>query len=550
MEKKWVVKHDCRGMETNEIIDTILADRGVEDAMALLYPNDDCLIPFEKMKNIDRAAKIITNNIENDGSFYVHFDTDTDGISAGSIAVRWLKEHTDRVSYGINQGKDHGIAKLDPSVLDGIDVLWIVDSIETQMFPYEKALEAGVKHIIITDHHLVSKSMQKQMDRTGAITLVSSAVDYPNPALSGSATTWKLCAYMDWIELDDYSDNLIDLASTGLVADMCDVGVESPENRYICYKGFCNQINPALKKINGSYEFNSQAVSFGIAPLVNASNRMNENEKAVELFLSEDSKNITRLVNDLKSCKEYQNLEIADVMPELEAQAESQMDKKVMFFFVETNAEVKGLIGNKLLEKYQRPVIVLSNKMEIDEETGEVTKSELVGSARAIGVKSFKEYMDNTGMVGTGGHENACGVWFDVDVLEDFQNALEDALKNVEFVQETTVDIQIDQEQITDDLIRQLKMLNRISGQGWPSISVMVSGITDYEVGQMSGGKHLKLIADEGKLLYIKWNFNGDWDQFNGTVSAIGILDAGFFGRTRYRQLIINDFKVDNLEDL
>ena len=550
MEKKWVVKHDCRGMETSEIIDVILEDREVEDITALLYPSEECLIPFEKMKNIDMAAKIITENIENDGSFFVHFDTDTDGVSAGSIAVRWLKEHTDRVSYGINEGKDHGIAKLDLSLLEGVDVLWIVDSIETQMFPYENALAAGVKHIIITDHHLVSKSMQKQMERTGQITLVSSAVDYPNPALSGSATTWKLCAYIDWIELDDYSDNLVDLASTGLIADMCGVGVESLENRYICYKGFCNQVNPALKKINGSYEFNSQAVSFGIAPLVNASNRMNENEKAVELFLSEESKEITRLVNDLKSCKEYQNLEIADLMPELEAQAEPQMDKKVMFFFVETNAEVKGLIGNKLLEKYQRPVIVLSNRMEIDEETGEVTKIEYTGSARAIGVSDFKKYVEDTGMVGSGGHENAFGIWLDGDVLEDFQNALEDALKDIEFVQEITVDIQINQDQITDDLIKKLKLLNRISGQGWPSISVMVSGITDYEVGAMSGGKHLKLIADEGKLLFIKWNFNDDWDQFDGAVSAIGTLDSGFFGRTYYRQLIMNDFKVDKSEDL
>ena len=550
MEKKWVVKHDCRGMETGEIIDTILADRGVEDVSALLYPEEECLIPFEEMKNIKRAANIIARNIENGGRFFVHFDTDTDGISAGSIAVRWLKEHTDNVTYGINQGKDHGISKLDLSVLDGVDILWIVDSIETQMFPYEKVLEAGVKHIIITDHHLISKSMQKQMERTGAITLVSSAVDYPNPALSGSATTWKLCAYMDWMELDDYSDNLVDLASTGLVADMCDVGVESPENRYICYKGFCNQVNPALKKINGSYEFNSQAVSFGIAPLVNASNRMNENEKAVELFLSEESKEITKLVNELKSCKEYQNMEISDIMPELEAQAESQMDNKVMFFFVETNAEVKGLIGNKLLEKYQRPVIVLSNKIEVEEETGEVIKCELVGSARAVGVKSFKEYMDNTGMVGTGGHENACGVWFDADRLEDFKNALEHALKDVTFVQETTIDIQINQDQITDDLIKRLKMLNRISGQGWSSISVMVSGITDYEVGTMSGGKHLKLISDNGKLLFIKWNFNDDWDQFDGPVSAIGTLDSGLFGRTYYRQLIMSDFKVDKLEIL
>lgn len=532
-------------METSEIIDIILADRGVEDVTALLYPTEDCLVPFEKMKNIDRAAKIITKNIENDGSFYVHFDTDTDGISAGTVSVRWLKNHTDRVSYGINQGKEHGVANLDLSLLKDVDVLWIVDSIETNMMPYERILKEWNGQIIITDHHLVSKSMQKQMERTGAITLVSSAVDYPNPALSGSATTWKLCAYMDWMDLDDYSDNLVDLASTGLVADMCDVGVESPENRYICYKGFCNQVNPALKKINGSYEFNSQAVSFGIAPLVNASNRMNENEKAVELFLSEEPKEITKLVNELKACKEYQNIEIADIMPELEAQAESQMDKKVMFFFVETNAEVKGLIGNKLTEKFKRPVIVVGNRIKVNEETGEVEKHDFFGSARAVGVKNFKEYMDNTGMCGTGGHENACGVWFDAEVLEDFQNALEDALKNVQFVQETTVDIQINQEQITDDLIRQLKMLNRISGQGWPQISVMVSGITDYEVGQMSGGKHLKLIADEGKLLYIKWNYQQDWDQFNGSVSAIGTLDSGFFGRTYYRQLIMNDFKVD-----
>jgi len=550
VEKKWNIRHDCRGMETNEIIDVILADRGVEDSMALLYPNDDCLVPFEKMKNIDRAAKIITKNIENDGSFFVHFDCDVDGISAGSVAVRWLRNHTDRVLYGINQGKEHGIANLDLELLKDVDVLWIVDSIETKMFPYERILKDWNGQIIITDHHLLSTGMQKQMERTGQITLVSSAVDYPNPALSGSATTWKLCAYMDWLELDDYSDDLVDLACAGLVADMCDVGVESPENRYICYKGFSNQVNPALKKINGSYEFNSGAVSFGVAPLINAANRLSENEKAMNLFLSENSKEITKLVNDLKYCKEYQNIEIADVMPDLESQAESQMDKKVMFFFTETNAEVKGLIGNKLLEKYQRPVIVLSSRITVNEETGEIEKHEYFGSARAVGVKNFKEYMDNTGMCGTGGHENACGVWLDAEVLQDFQNSLEDALKDVAFVQETTVDIQIDQEQITDDLIRQLKMLNRISGQGWPQISVMVSGITDYQVGAMSNMKHLKLIADKGKLLYIKWNFSGDWDQFDGPVSAIGTLDNGFFGRTYYRQLIMSDFKVDNLEDL
>lgn len=545
MEKKWVVKHDCREMETGEIIDAILADRGVEDATALLYPTEDCLVPFEEMKNIDMAAKVILDGIENGKKFLIYGDVDTDGCSANAIAVRWLREHGARVDCCINQGKEHGIANADPTLFVDINILWIVDSIETQMYPYEAALNAGVEEIIITDHHLISKSMQKQMEGTGRITLVSSAVDYPNPAASGSIVTWKLCSYMDWLELDDISESLYDLAATGAVADMVDVGVESPENRYICYRGFSNQVNPALRKINGSYEFNSQAVSFGIAPLINAANRLSENEKAMNLFLSDNTKEIRKLVNELKSCKEYQNIEIADIMPDLEEQAESQMDKKVMFFFMETNAEIKGLLGNKLVERYQRPVIVLSNRAEVDEETGEVIKLEYSGSARAVGVKDFKEYVDNTGLVGSGGHENAFGIWFDAEVLDDFRNALEDALKNVEFVQETTVDIQINQDQITNDLIRQLKMLNRISGKGWPQISVMVSSITDYEVGAMSGGKHLKLIADDGKLLYIKWNFGGDWDQFDGPVSVIGTLDSGFFGRTYYRQLIMSDFRVD-----
>lgn len=549
MQKKWNVKYDCRGMETNEIINVILEDRGVEDIHALLYPDEDCLIPFEKMKNIDRAAKIILDGIENNKKFLVYYDTDADGVSAGTIATRWLKHHGADVVYTINQGKEHGIAAADAALLAQADILWIVDSIETQMYPYEFALNMGIEEIVITDHHICSKSMQKQMERTGRITLVSSAVDYPNPALSGSATTWKLCSYCDWLELDDYSEDLVDLATMGLVADMVNVGVDSPENRYICSKGFNNQVNPALKKINGTYEYNSQAVSFGIAPLVNAANRTNENEKALELFLSDDKKEISRLVGDLKDCKEYQNWEIKDIMPLLEEQAAAQMDKKVMFFFIEPENEIAGLIGNKLLEKYQRPVFVLKTRMEFDEETGEISRHEYTGSCRAVGVKNFKEYVDNTGMCGTGGHELAFGLWFDAEILEDFRNALEDALKDVEFVQETTVDIQINQEQITDDLIKKLKLLNRISGTGWPSISVMVSGIEDYEIGSMSGGKHLKLIADNGGLLYIKWNYSGD-REFDGLVSAIGTLDNGYFGRTYYRQLIINDFKIDNEENL
>ena len=76
MQKKWNVKYDCRGMTSDEIVETILLDRGVEDVEALLYPDEGCLIPFEKLKNIERAAHIILDGIENGKKFLVYFDTD------------------------------------------------------------------------------------------------------------------------------------------------------------------------------------------------------------------------------------------------------------------------------------------------------------------------------------------------------------------------------------------------------------------------------------------------------------------------------------------
>ena len=57
------------------------------------------------------------------------------------------------------------------------------------------------------------------------------------------------------------------------------------ENRYIVSKGLEKIYNPAVKKIVGGFEFNSTAIAFSIAPVVNASNRMCKNEIAMKAFL-------------------------------------------------------------------------------------------------------------------------------------------------------------------------------------------------------------------------------------------------------------------------
>lgn len=533
MEKIWNVKIDGRGMDQLEIIEALLESRGVEDFYEFLNPSSEELIPFEKLKNIDKAADIILDAIDNGGTFLVYYDTDCDGISAGTIMTRYLRNYTDKVRTYINEKKQHGVENFNLDNLDGIDTVIIVDSINENAQLYQNMLDRGVR-IVITDHHIVP---QKLSESDVDICLVSSANGYPNPALSGSATTWKLCSYIDYLTLNDYAESLVDLACCGLIADMCSVGLDSPENRHICYLGFNNQTNLAIKKINGSYEFNSQAVSFGIAPLINAANRVNDNQTAVELFLSDDAKEVNRLIKALKADKELQNTEVQEKMPELLRQGEAQINNKCMYFFVETDASVGGLIGNKLLEIYKRPLFVLTG-----EEDGEYC-----GSMRGIGLSDFSKIVNDTGIGRCLGHELAAGAFIPINRFEEFKEQIENVLKDVEFKQEVDVDLRLDVEQINEYLIRQLKKLNMISGSNFTPITVMVDGIKDFNVGYMSDGKHLKFEAPG--LTLIKWNCGEVEIEEGVELSAIGQLDLSWFARRLTQQMIMNDFKLTQQND-
>ena len=531
MKKKWNIKIDGRGLEQDEIIDSLLSSRNIEDLDSFLHPSEEDMLPLEKLHNIDKAAQVILDGVDDiDTNYLVYYDVDVDGATAGSIATRYLEHLGANVFTYINEGKKHGIEDFDTELLNDIDIVWIVDSVQTSIEPYKKFLDKNVQ-IVISDHHLVSKELQKEMEDLGVV-LVSSAVEYENPSLSGSCVTWKLCQYMDYMNLDDFSDGLIDLAATGLVADMSSMA--SPENRAICDKAFKNLKNPGIKKINGGYAFVARNISFGVAPKINAANRVNQNDLAMQVFLSDNENEIAEIVKGLNKCREEQNKIVDNIMPSLEEQAQEQLDNKCMFFFIpeDIGVSVSGLVGNKLLEIYNRPLLVLKKYGD-----------EFSGSMRAIGVESFKEYCDRTGIGWCSGHENAAGIGIPIAQFEEFKAAILEELANVEFVCETSADIQLDAEQVTDNLIKSLNALNRISGTGFEPITVMVE-TDNYFVSSMSGGKHLKIIDNETEMIFVKWNYNGNWD-FDGTFKAIGTLENAHYGRNNYRQLTIQDFKLD-----
>lgn len=533
MEKILTAKVNGIGMDDTEILDAILESRDIDDVGAFLKPSIDDLIPFEEMHRLEEAYQIIDDAITMGEKFLVLADVDADGCCSNAIITKYLRRCGADVECIINNGKIHGAEHLDLSLLDDIDVMIIVDSLNNDPEVYKRILDTDTK-LVVFDHHLPE---QRLFDANLDFVLVTSAKDYPNEALSGAGVCLKYALYSDEMNLTDHSDDLWVYGAIGLIADMSDMSV--PENRYIAHRGLAQFKNPMVKKMVGNYAFDSQSVSFSIGPLVNAAMRMHENEKAMNVFLAEDEDEISELVKDLKDCRERQNEAVAEMLDDLLEQGEAQLDRKCMFFILnnDTDAEVTGLIGNKLLAMYQRPLFILR-----------LRDGQYAGSMRSIGTESFLEIANGTGLCLCQGHPNAAGAFIDEDKFEQFKKVIEEELKDIEFSINIEADIELSPEQINENLIKQLNALNRISGTGFKPITVLIRS-DDYTVGCMSGGKHVKITDNETGMIFVKWNDGSYRDiLIRGELIGVGTLSIAYYGRTRYTQCVMNDYIVNTTE--
>ena len=530
MQKTLTAKIDGRKMNDSEIIESILEHRQIEDVASFLQPNVRDLISLDALKGVDEACDIINKCVDADGNFLVYFDVDADGICAGTIATRYLRAMGANVKTYIGYGKQHGLKSLPLEELEDVDVLIIVDSIDEDVRLYERVLDQNIV-VIVIDHHIIPRSLiEANLD----ITLVSCMNDYPNTSLSGSAVTWKVMSYIDYMNLTDYAADLVDLAATGLVGDMMNLSI--PENRYICYEGFNNLKNPALRRIIGNYEFNAEGVSFSVAPLVNACMRTNNNDIAMNMFIADDVDEFDELIKEAKGAKDLQKDMVDSIIDNLIEQGENQLDKKCKIFWIpEEYKGITGLLGNKLLSIFQTPVLVVHPN---DDDM-------ITGSMRATGVEDFAAMINETGFASCYGHENSAGFECYEEAFNQFVVAIEEQLKDVEFCTAIEADIELSPHQINENLIKQINAINRISGSGFAPIKILVR-TSDYVVSTFSSKKHLKIV-DESGLLIVKWN-TMEWETMSndGEIVAVGTVCAPWYGRTRYLQLTIDEYAQQN----
>ena len=534
--KKYKILNDCRGDSYSEIIDKIMDSRGIIDVEHFLNPKDEDLIPLTNLKNIDIAANVFLQSIISNKKIGVLFDVDTDGICSGTIITRYTREVLNYpVSIFINNGKDHGLRGQDLTRFKDLDLLIIVDSLDSDCNQYEILKDSGI-NIIILDHHKVDKNINYE----DYSTLVSSQIDYNNKDLSGAGVCWKFIKYLDFVHNSDKADNYLDLAAIGILADVMDISETSLENRLIIYKGLKNLINPGVKKIIGSYEFNSKAVLFSIAPLINASMRVGRNEDAVNLFLSDDNKELLKYKKSLEQCKILQNDEVDRLLPDIIKQFNSQKDSNVLYAIFSSEYGISGLLGNKLLEQYHKPMFLLQEY-----------KESYSGSMRSEGYNDFSEIVNSTNLAKCFGHEQAAGIVIPKENLELLIHELNNITDKI--IKDINLDIDIDAEISISDLnkylVNEIKRINFISGKGFKPLKFKISNVDTYDIGNFKNGQHLT-INPTNNIMFIEWNTKCNFDEMedhsmmNDSIDVYGEIEDGFIGKTYKIKMILDDYII------
>lgn len=286
---------------------------------------------------------------------------------------------------------------------------------------------------------------------------------------------------MDTVFEKNYANWYTDLAALGLTGDM--MSLKSFETRYIISLGLdpANIHNPFIYEMWQKNKFKltdnptSWGITFYIVPFVNAINRSGTAEEKELIFNSmlkfKANKEILsnkrghkqgeteKLVEQaIRTCTNVKNRQTRDEEKGLELvehliKDNNMMDHKVLLFLLESGAikaEIRGLIANKLMAKYQRPCCMLTKRVKkIEEPEFEYSKKAVFpilhcpgeeyiiyeGSARGcdkVDVTDFKGICAETGLCEyTVGHPGAFGLGLRADNLSSFVEKTDKALEDM-----------------------------------------------------------------------------------------------------------------------
>ena len=295
------------------------------------------------------------------------------------------------------------------------------------------AKERGID-VIVTDHHLPDAELPPAV---AVLNPNRHDCMYPNKNLCGAGVTFKLVQAMlmrSEMPAERQAALLDSFLKPVAIATVADIVPLIGENRVIVRRGLSGLRrvrNPGLRALLAVAGFDdgespsAHQVAFRLAPRINAAGRMASASDVIELFLTGDEERARSLAEQLDSLnRDRQQVEteiVETILRECEEDASLARDKFALVFCgTNWHPGVLGIVASRLVERFSRPVFVLSEALSVDESEG----PHLGGSGRSIPAFHLLEALESMPHLFRkfGGHKQAAGLTLPAQHLGEFQN--------------------------------------------------------------------------------------------------------------------------------
>ncbi|MBC7383698.1 MAG: single-stranded-DNA-specific exonuclease RecJ [Bacteroidia bacterium] len=508
---KQVVEDLSKSINLNKVLTGILVQRGVktfDEAKKFFRPQlTDLHDPF-LMKGMDLAISRIDEAMDKNQKILVYGDYDVDGTTSVAIVYMFFHQRYPHIDFYIPDRYTEGY---------GISFMSI-DWANNNNFSLIVALDCGIKSVdkvayakqrgidfIICDHHLPGEEIPaaiavlnpKQKDCT-----------YPFKELSGCGIGYKLLeAYVKRHMLNTKEVELhLDLSAVSVASDLVPILDENRVMAYYGLKKLKSNPNNGLKALLEAYpekpEFGVNDIVFFIGPRINAAGRIADAKDSVRLMIAETAEEAKEIASQVNQHNNERRLFDQNITEQAFGLIEKDTDfinrKSTILFHSEWHKGVIGIVASRLIEKYYRPTIILT------ESNGMAT-----GSARSVdgfdlygAIEECSELLDQYG-----GHTHAAGLTLKLENLPKFMEKFEIVVSRNIIERSLTPEIEYDMEiplrTITPKFYSVLKQFAPF-GPGNLNPVFMSKNVWDVGDATIVGNNHLKLsiTQEEGGRIF------------------------------------------------
>lgn len=560
----------------------IFKNRNINPNTILNLSEKDINDPF-LMNNMKEAVEKVYHYIKNDNRLIaIQQDPDADGLASTAQIHMYLTdcfpELESRLRVLIQPGKAHGIqvSEIKDRIKEGEEYCLVIapDCSSNEEEVHKELQEAGVD-VVVLDHHDAEKYSEWA-------TMVNVSLDdkYPNKNLSGVGICQKFSKAFDQTYGFDFADNYYDLVALGLIADM--IEINTPESMYFVQEGLRNpktafmQSMFKVKSYNLGDPITPMGIAFYVSPLLNASVRvgtLEEKQMLCKAMLEKEFLEVpstkrgakhgdTEIIQEqairvLANIKSRQGRAVDKAMEQLSLQIQDKGLESNQVIILDTKGEFPsefgGLIANKFLQKYKKPILI-GRELVFD---GQLV---FAGSARGDDkstLANLKTFLNESGkVVYAEGHEAAHGFAIPAGTQSELEDYFNKELQGEVFEPVYNLDFILDYSEVSIENLTEITRYSTFWARGLEEPTFLLKNIPVLSGDVETSGNFEKQLLKfkSGPLHFLAFGAPFDLamalkNNQKTSVDVIGKVSMNTFKGETKLQVIIEDLSVQATQE-